>query len=256
MPLTASEVFEEVVTSLGGSSVAVELTERDLQIALKDAMRRYSRSFPLRDRESAVISPQGLRTVELHPETYAVTEVEFQDSLNVIEGKEALTFDVFLPYQIIGAQGIGAGGTVDAFEYGLLKQWRDITRREFSLEPDWYFEEDVQFDESDDVTALPRKFHAFNPTGLNQRVMFVALRRRELRQVSPRDEDWVIGWTAAHAKEILGRKRNKHKNIPTAGEQVLKLDGSDLLEEARVEKEALIEDLKGRSMGMPSPIYG
>lgn len=251
MSLTEAEVFEEVKARLGGSEdrPKVELTETDYKAALKSAIRMYSRANPLRDQESVTVPATGIRAIDVHPETYAVTEVEFQDQLNVLEGRDSLSFNVFNSWQIIGAgMGGGGGGLGDTFEYALLKQWRDLTRREFSLEPDYYWEQDVQYDETDDTTVLPRKLHFFNPGGLSLRASYVCHRKRPLSAITPQDEDWIIDWTTAESKEILGRKRNKHKKIPTAG-QLLELDGADLLQEAREEKLALREDLKSRFIG-------
>lgn len=254
MTLTEAGVFEEVLHALGVDGVEVELTERDLQLALKDAVRRYSRQNPLRDRESTVITPAGLKTVDIHPETYAVDGVHFQDQLQVLEGRDHISFNAFNSWQIIGA-GYGSGGLGDTMEYAVLKQWRDLTRREFSLECDYYFEADQQYEESDDATPVMKKLYFFNPTGLTQNVMYYCVRPRKLSEVNPNDQDWIISWTMAAAKEMLGRKRNKFKTVQSAG-QALQLDGADLLDEARSEKEQLTEDLHSRFIGTPTFMWG
>jgi hypothetical protein len=247
MELTKDEIFHEVLHTLGVDGVDVELTEKDLEVALKDSMRRYSRANPLRDRESMVLPAFGIKTVPVHPETYAVIDVQFQDQLQVLEGRDHISFNIFNSWQVIGA-GYGGGGMGDTFEYAVLKQWRDLTRREFSLEPDWYFEQDQQYAEADDVTPVPRRIHFFNPTGLDTNVMWVCVRARNLKEVIPRDHDWIIDWTAAHSKEILGRKRGKFRKIPSAG-QPLEMDGPALIEEAKMEKSELSVTLKDRFIG-------
>lgn len=252
--MTAFEIKNEVVLRLGGSTVAVELGDEDLMVCMRDALRRYSRANPLHDRESAEIPSSGIKTMPVHPETYAIMEVEFQDALNVLEGRDSLTFNIFNSWNVIGA-GYGSGGFGNTAEYAYLQQWRDLTRRQFSLEPDWFFQEDVQYDEATDLVEQTKKIYFFNPTGLAQRVTYIEVRPRDFREIIPRDHDWVIDWAAAHAKEIVGHVRNKFKQIPTAGQPV-SLDGAALLAESQNEKAQLLEELKTRFFGNPPMIWG
>jgi hypothetical protein len=132
-----------------------------------------------------------------------------------------------------------------------------MTSKIYSLDPDYYIDEDIQIDEaSDDATAVkPRCIYFYNPTGLSYKCSWVEIGDRPLEKVTTRDEDWVLSYSLAHAKEILGRKRGKFGTLPVAG-QPLELDGPALLQEAREEKAELNEDLRQRFIGVNYPVWG
>lgn len=255
MALTEQFLMEEVRLSLGSSYVNVELSDDAIRAAIRDAMRRYSRVNPMRDREALEIPSAGIKSIPVGPDVYAITDVEFQDSLNVLEGRDHLQFNIFNSWQVIGA-GYGAGGFGRSDEYAILKQWRDMTRREFSLEPDWYFEEDTQYDEDTDLEAQTKRVHFFNPTGLPLRAMWFELRVRPLEKVVARDHDWIHDWVLAESKLTLSHVRGKHRAIPTAGNQQLQLNGEALAAEALAEKERLLTELHDRFIGMPPFLWG
>ena len=253
--LTPKYVKETIITTLGGSDVAVELTSTDLDVCIKEAVRRYSRMNPLKNREARQVAPAAISAFELKPYCRDVVDVEISNPIQNFEVMSSQEFNLFNSWHLINA-GYSTGLS-KADEYQLTLIWREMTSKIYSLDPDYYIDEDIQFDEtSDDVTATkPRCIHFFNPTGLSFKCSWIEVADRPLEKVTSRDEDWVLDYSLAHAKEILGRKRGKFRTLPVAG-QPLELDGIALLEEAKQEKLELNEELRQRFIGVNYPVWG
>lgn len=252
MALNEVTVKEYIQSALGIDTVAVELSDNDLTQCVAEAMRNYSRFVPLRNRESQTVQHGGIRSFVLPIDCYAVVDVEMQNPLQVIDTVDATNFNIFNNWMVMQG-GYGAGYT-GAEDYQTTVIWREMTGKVYSLDPDYYIEEDVQFENDDPNLPLPRKIHFYNPTGLPLRVGYIAVRPRPIEQVSPRDHDWIMKYALAHGKEILARKRGKVKVIPTAG-QPIELDWAELREESREDKMMLTEELRSRTPGTP-PIWG
>lgn len=56
--------------------------------------------------------------------------------------------------------------------------------------------------------------------------------------------DWIFDYATAEAKEIMGRVRSKFANFTSIGNVGISLDGSELISEAKEEKERLYERLQ------------
>jgi len=63
---------------------------------------------------------------------------------------------------------------------------------------------------------------------------------------------WIMKYALAHTKEILGRVRSRFSAYPS-GEETVELDGAALLQEAKDEKIALMQELD--DMSYPAGIY-
>jgi hypothetical protein len=257
MPLRDRDVDTYINETLGGESVTVELTDNDFANCRKDALRRYSRQNPVQRRIAHVVPPQNINKYRLQPGAYSAIFVELQGVLQTIETPvDSNTINLFNPLMTINT-GYGGLGVPKAEDYELLLQWRQMTGREFSVEPDYWIHEDLQPDGSteDEGDLAPMTMWIFNPSGMSVKASWVELSQRTLDRVSPRDEDWILDWAVAHAKQILGRKRGKVESIPMAS-QAIKLDGATLLAEAREEKDRLLEDLHYRFIGEVPAIWG
>ena len=257
MALKAKDVDDHVFISLGAESIGVELTERDLEICRNDSLRRYSRANPLKRRMAVAVPPTKLNKYPAQPGTYSVMDVQIQGTMQTLDlPLDSHGFNIFNPLMTINS-GYGGTGAPKPEDYELLLQWRQMTGRVYSLEPDYWFDDDPQ---PDGLTAdigdfAPKAMWIFNPSGLTVKASWIEVSQRPIDKVSPRDEDWVLSWALAHGKEILGRKRGKVETIPMAGQPV-KLDGATLLAEAKEEKEALLEDLHSRFIAEPGFIVG
>lgn len=252
MALSEVDVKNYVLSTLGADTVTVELSDNDLALCVSDAVQRYSRMHPMRNRESQDVQPQGIHSFNLPTGCYAVVDVELQNPLQVIDTVDATNFNIFNNWLVVQG-GYGAGMT-NAEDYQTTLLWRQMSGKVYSLDPDYYIEEDIQFQNDDPNLPLPRKIHIFNPTGLSVRATWMAVSDRPIEQIISRDWDWVKSWALAHAKEILSRKRGKIKTIPTAG-QALELDWESLRDESREDKQALLQELRDRTPMTP-PIWG
>jgi hypothetical protein len=58
------------------------------------------------------------------------------------------------------------------------------------------------------------------------------------------DTDWIFEYTFADCKERIGYIRRKFENFASIGNTGISLDGSDMINEAKEEKETLLERLK------------
>lgn len=65
----------------------------------------------------------------------------------------------------------------------------------------------------------------------------------EYHKINAPGRRWIFKYTAALAKEMLGWIRTKYAQIPIPNAEV-SLNGSDLLSDARTEKDALVEELR------------
>lgn len=249
--------YERITTSLGGRSVGVELTHEDLALCVEEALRRYSRQNPLKRRVAQTAPARHVNKYVIAPSAYSVYDVQFQNPLQVIETPlDSGSINIFNPLTN-GTSGGGYGGAPKAEDYELMLQWREMTGRVYSLEPDYYFDDDPQPDgTTDDIgDYAPKALWIFNPTGWPLRVSWQEVQPRPLDKVSYSDEDWVLDWATAVGKQILARKRGKVETIPMAGQQI-KLDGEVLRQEAIADFERLEKDLRARFVGLPAPIWG
>jgi hypothetical protein len=63
-------------------------------------------------------------------------------------------------------------------------------------------------------------------------------------QINSVGRQWIFEYTLAIAKEMLGLIRNKYEQIPIPGAEI-RLNGPDLITQAKEEKTALIERIRG-----------
>lgn len=70
--------------------------------------------------------------------------------------------------------------------------------------------------------------------------------------------NWIIDYATAHAKELCGLARRKFGDSALGPDGSTKLDGSNLIQEAKDKKEELIKELKNNTEGSypPFPIIG
>jgi hypothetical protein len=257
MSMKDKDIDDYVFVTLGAENVGVELTTTDLAVCRADSLRRYSRVNPLQRRIAYAVPAQNINKYPSTPGAYSVMDVQIQNALQTIESPiDSNGINLFNPLLTMNT-GYGGLGVPKAEDYELLLEWRQMTGREYSVEPDYWWDDDPQPDSSrgDVGTYAAKAMWIFNPSGLTVKASWVEVSVRPLDKVSPRDEDWILSWALAHAKEVLGRKRSKVKTIPMAS-QAIELDGVALIAEAKKEKEELIEDLHHRFISIPGPVWG
>ena len=138
-----------------------------------------------------------------------------------------------IPYDVYASAG--ALGLYSSFEQSLM--YINTAKRLIGADLDW---------SQDD-----RKLYIYpGNKDSGTAVIFFKTNQFTIEQLGERDHDMLKRYALATAKQDLGRIRSKYDNYPTAQGSV-NLDGSTLLEEARVEIEALEEEiaLSGFPMG-------
>lgn len=238
--LAIKPLLEEVQVRLGGSSVAIELIEKDVKVARRVALRDYQRHLPGQGR--AVISPatSGKHLIN-HPGVQGVTHVWFVDRTYVTGD-----VDPFDPYSVVSPLTGAAGMT-----FGQLEQelgYREIARRIVSAEPEWHaqYEGNAYYLYLDTPTS-PNNYevgyrYVFH-WNADDETLSVA---NSVLNVPASDDDWITRAVLAHSKQILGRARSKFGGIPNSEGGVDEFDGRELIEESREELRELAEEIKKR----------
>lgn len=250
-------VVEEVLTALGTSGVEVELTEKDIERGLRDALRTYNHNRPGRHKKALTVTSTQKRYVL--PTTAAgflgilgVVDVEFVRS-RITDG-----IDPFDPLSVIGPGGIHTG--VDTFgDYDQKLNYIEQARRIASSEPEWRFQWEpdptaanvlvpVLYIDVPNVEApLASVEYTFGYT-----MDGVAI--TGLQNIPLGDTDWFIEWCTAFAKTILGQIRGKFKGItgPDGADQ--SVDYDELKTEGREDLTRLREAIVKRRRPLPPSI--
>lgn len=229
MPLTPvqEEFFEEVVATLGGTLVDVELEETDLLICLKKAIRTfkqkghnsYRREFLVLDVDKTTTEyaiPDNVDTIVkiIKPGTGwsledAFSMVAYNDMFNdLTSGRGCGGFD-FLSYEMT---------------LGMMEQMRRVAVHDTQFQHDKF---------RNTLTVLKK------PEANTKWLVdcYTNLTDDEYCKI-----DWVLRWTVAEAKVMLGMAYRKFGVLPgPTGET--NLSGSEYLQEAEREKEQLLEDI-------------
>ena len=94
------------------------------------------------------------------------------------------------------------------------------------------------------ITVEDREQQLFNAS--NNTIGDFSNASYELHQyskINPAGRQWINKYTLALAKEVLGNIRNKYSSTPIPGSEIT-LNGADLVSQAQIEKDSLIEQLR------------
>ena len=242
MPLTTSEIVTEIQTRLGSCGVRVELGSSEILICLKQGLRLMSRFTPGEYVTSLNVSSSQKKYVldpAAHPEMIGVILMDFLDN----ERDEI--------------EQSSTGGAVEnpAGEYTQHLMSEIDKRVVFSQDIEWKFQWEVignvrkpvlyvdiaEFD-IDTYSCSYTWVYAFTPDDNKM---------TGLPSVSPTYEEWLLDFTEALAKQILGRKLDKFKGIPSSDGGDLALDGAELKQEGIERERELREDILQRKKQFP-----
>lgn len=222
----------QVFAELGGGTapanaptVQVELSDTQFADALAEAKRWF-----IARKGYTVFRPlnilDGQNNYQLGPDVVQVLDVIFSVPSDTAAFFTLGFFDV-IPF---GAQP--TGGPVSSLtnysSFAQIIQFNENRKRVFSVEPEWFFEEQTQM------------LHVMVRKGANTGIAMaeVKLNTFSSEQLQGKD-DWIFSrFVIAHCKEIVGRIRSKYDSLPAAGGTV-SLDGKDLIAEAKEEKDNL-----------------
>lgn len=231
MPLSPAleEMFDEVIATIGGTLVDVELEESDLLICFKKAKRTFQqKGHNSYRRQFLPIDVTKGTTV------YPVPD-EIDTIVKFITPGSGVSFSSDDAFAIIGYNSMFDnfmfGGSCNGFDqttYELYLQKIESLRRMTVTESQF------QFDKFAKTVTLLR------PPKANEKWFmecYANLTDDEYSKI-----DWVIRWTVAEAKHMLGMAYRKFQNLPGPMGEV-SLSGSEYLQESQQEKEQLLEDI-------------
>jgi len=240
---------EEVAIALGVSGVEVELTEQDIERALRTALRLYNRARPGR-RKTAITLTTAQKKYLLDPTTDEFKGIQGVVSVETVRSRITDGIDPFDPLSVIGPGGIHTG--IDTFaDYDQKLHYIEAARRVASSEFEWTFQWEP---DPTDTNILKPYLYADVPATLP---LFSSLlytfhytpngaEITGLQNIPDGDMDWFVNYVTAFAKTILGRIRGKFKGIPGPDGSDLAVDYDDLTTEGREDLKELTEEIKKR----------
>jgi hypothetical protein len=235
MSFAIEDIRDYVKLRLGAGLVRVELKDKHIDAAGKEALRIYSRYRPLR-RFVSVQLVENITEYPLDIDTLGVYRMDFvhrQVSLAVVE-------DIFHRryYEPIH----------DMDQYVTYLQYIDTLKRVLSIEPEWHFER------SHKIGQCPTLYISDPHQANTMLAMAVTVVKRPMHMIPFLHEDWIQRYALAFCKEILARVRGKWSSIPSpSGGQ--NMDAQSLLGEAREEFQLLDQEIRGWQTDQP-PIWG
>lgn len=237
MGWTSEEVSKFVKSKLGAPKRRVELDHTNINEALQRAVRQMSTVKPLYKFGSMVINKgqQKYDFVVLSlPFGKGITNFYVEPITSPSQGY----FSEFEWWRLRHPPYISAGEIV--LDQIYFKELGLITGTEF----DWEWDRDTNV-----LLVTP------TPNRTSKAAYIYNASPDRIEDLRPSDQGWVVDFTVAICKEMLGRVRNKFQGVP-GNDLPVDTDGADLLSEGLGEQEALKGALQeGRGDWTP-PIIG
>ena len=224
--MTPNEFYEEIVLSLGGGLVDVELGEKELELCFKKAKRTFIQKGNNSYRRDFIrIKVNKCSMVyQLPRDINAVVRVI----------KPTMTFHINDEFslaaynELFGHKSTSAMG--DYLSYELTLQMIETWRRYLAFDVQHHFNE---FTQEISFLKAPEK------DGFWLLEVY-----RNLSDDQYRDVLWVQSWALAEAKIILGTAYRKFSGgLPSPDGSSASLDGNSLIQDGMQDKERLLEDI-------------
>lgn len=227
--------YDEVLMTLGGSLVDVELTEGDIDLCLKKAIRTFKQKGHDTYRNvflklSVVDAVDGV--YKIPPNIHTVVSVLPTSIGSGSFGSGDEVFNQMVYNQMYGVGGSGScrgcGGAADMLLYEMQEQQAEQYRRKATAGG-------VAFnhDQMNNTIKLLSKYSG-NVVLLDA---YSDLEDDEYMRI-----DWVIRWTIAEAKHMLGMAYRKFSGIAAPTGEA-SLSGSEYIQESKEEKQELLEEI-------------
>ena len=250
--ISVASLTGEVTTMLGNNTLDMELTPADLQKCLTDAIRVLNREHPpaawgtVNALTNTGPNTQIQRYALPYPGIYGVVDVDWYG----VTGGFGVSMNPFV-VNSMSANGYAFG----TYMYGQLGDMlQDMTYRDQMLDirgrkPDW----DTRWINVNGTPTLYLLLSDMPRQG--QYVMFEYIwhltpddsAQTGVSFIPPNDMDWVVNYTLARAKQILGRvlrKFNGGINMPDGSTE--QLDGEALMQEGLNSQTELLEEMRQR----------
>lgn len=245
--LNQTSIRNEILSRLGANTVDVEITDADVQFATAEAVRNYTRYRPKVVRRALTSSPSTKRYAldpAQHPGLVGILDVQF-----ITRRTDPSAIDPFNPYD----SGLG-NLLVGDESFGDIAQRVSYSKdaaRVISAEPEWFAQwEGTTFalyvDIVRDATHVSYAWTANYTPDANVST--------GMQLIPDPDTDWVLDYIEARCKKTLGMVRRKFGGVATSEGSTDEVDGQALVDEGQLKMEALIDDLKRRTIPIPPVI--
>jgi len=235
--LTRANIRDEVRTELGGSAVEVELADKDIDKALKDTFRVYNRFRPGQGFSAIVPTTVQKKYAITEPGLIGVVDMQFITDRLVLTD---VANDPFFLQRYVDPYF--AGDTWGVFD--LRRQYHEDIKRLASAEPEWRGQWEggtyylyIDIDYPPDKVSYRYTFkwepdETVVPNGM--------------QNIPEDDVGWIMDYTAARSKVILGRVRGKFGGIPTPDGGSSDVDYDALIQEGKESMQELTDEIKRR----------
>lgn len=233
MALT-QDFIDEIIGTLGGTLVDVELETPDIELCFKKAKRifkqkghyGYHREFytlPVSKGETAFDVPAEIEDIVkiIKPSLGSMNPMmaSIEDPMSMV-----MYNNIFY-----GTPSMGGCQRADFISFELALQMAETRTR--------YSAYEVQFSHD----KFGNKLKVFKPAEKDGTWLLEAY--RDLGDDEYQSIDWIIRWTVAEAKEMLGIAYRKFSNGIPGPMGEAGLNGDSYIQEAKQEKEQLLEDI-------------
>lgn len=220
--MTRSELITHIRRSLGDPVIDVELDNSQIEIGIDQALRVWSRRFPVENLLKVDVAA-GTADYDLSAVSGLRGLVMVAEEPIDADSFTSLEFDIFrdrvwhLPRFSISDI---------ALENLFIEDLKEISSTQF----EWYF------DRVNKVLYL-------SPIPARSYSALVIYTKDATVEDATLQYDWVIDYSLAYAKTVLGAIRRKHGNKIPGKELDIDLDGGDLISEGKEEMSTLREQL-------------
>ena len=229
--MNKEDFFEEVMISLGGNLVDVELEDKELNLAFKKAKRTFIQkghnSYRRMFYKTAVTKGCMIIPVPYNVDT-VVRIIKPRRGFHIGDDFSLAAFNDIFPVTVSG----GTSGDLLSYELTLqkLERWEKYmaTDVDFNYDP---------FKHTISIMKAP----------LRDEVWLVEL-YTNLEDSEYMDILWIQNWTIAEAKIMLGTAYRKFSSLPSP-DGTVSLDGGSLIQEGKEEKLALLEEIENYTDG-------
>lgn len=241
--LTLDQIQDAVTSRLGGSGVDIEIDNNDVLACLQDAIRLYNRCRPQRDIRALPVTPTQKR--------YGPLDVTYKGLRGVVAcefvqpGIQANAIDPFNTYgQVTNSTlGMGASGS-DIIDVEQQLEYLETARNIGSSETEWKGMWD----------RVDKHYYLFISISTPQQCSITYTWHvtpdddpdTGMSFIPDGDTDWIINFTIAKAKQLLGRIRVKHGGIVNPDGATNEVDGAAMLSEGRDDEKDLKLEIEAR----------
>lgn len=226
------ELYDEVYTLLGDSMIDVELSEKDIDVAFNRAKRKYKQYA-----DNNYIKGYYCVRVDKDCQEHIIPK-DIHTIVKVIRPTRSFyTNHGYTPeaFNRVFGNAPTSNNRIDFVSVEFLGQHLDVWRK--------YFAFDVDF-EHNQMMGIVRFLN--KPRGEETWLLecYMDMKDEQYREVS-----WIIDWTLAESKKILGSAYRKFSGVPSPDGSSVQLGGDSMIQEAEKEMEQLLGDIENGTSG-------